>query len=414
MRLMRSLLSIGLFVVAAAASPASATSLFSTNGLGETVSAATGRGRPLGGVSVPLADASRVSLENPALLASLSRVSFTATYVGERRSAENDVASESFSGGTLPHIYGAAPIGDYLVFGIGLLREQETSINPLTVENIETPAPHSLRFERSGDIFRVPLAVATRARPWLSVGASFDVWFGNIEEERRIDFTNAGFRDTRDRQTDEIDGTGWSAGVLVEPTPRIAIGARFRAEETLTGTRRLETIEGSFTSSPVEHTLPTSYSGGALWQVLPRLNVVFEVRRDLWEGAEGDSPAPGGFEDVTRWGGGVELIPLDDPAASFFHKRAWRVGFHQAGWHVHDTSGASISEWFASAGTSFGLGGEAGKADFFLEYGQRGNQDENELSENMFRFGVGLSGGEPWKRPTRGRRGSVPSTTPTY
>jgi hypothetical protein len=411
---MRIVLSAGLLIVAAVASPAGATSLFSTNGLGETISPATGRGRPLGGVTVPIADAARVSLENPALLADLSRVSFTAVYVVERRSAENDVASESFSGGSLPIILGAVPFQRYVVLGTGLLREQETSINPLTVENIETPAPHSLRFERSGDIFRVPIAFGSRIRPWLSVGASFDVWFGSIEEEREIDFTNPGFRDTHDRQVDEMDGTGWSAGVLLEPTPRIAIGARYRGEETLTGSRLIGTIEGTTASSPIAHTMPTSYSGGALVQVATRLNVVFEVRHDLWEGVEGAASPPDGFEDATRWGGGIELIPLADPAASFFHRRAWRLGFHQAGWHVRDTGGASISEWFASAGTSFALGGEAGKADIFLEYGQRGDSNENELSETMIRIGFGLSGGEPWKKPARGRRGSVPTTTPTY
>ena len=72
------------------------------------------------------------------------------------------------------------------------------------------------------------------------------------------------------------------------------------------------------------------------------------------------------------------------------------------------------SEWFASAGTSFNLGGEAGKADIFFEYGNRGDSNENELTEQMFRIGFGLSRREPWKKPARGRRGSVPTTTPTY
>jgi len=394
--------------------PASAISFFATDGLGETVSPATGRGRALGGVSVPLADPARVSLENPALLAAIERVSFSAIYVIERRRAESADVSGTFSDGTFPFLYGAVPFKRYAVIGIGLLREQETSVNPLTIENVAAPAEHSLRFQRGGDIFRIPVSLATRVRPWLALGASLDAWFGSIEEERTVDFASTSFRDTRDRRLDEVDGTGWSVGILAEPRAGIAIGGRYRAEETLTGTRTLETADGGSGASEIAHSVPASLSGGALVQVAPRVNVAFEVRRDLWEGSEGDSPVAGGFADVTRVGGGVELIPSADAGASFLERRPWRIGFHHADWHFRDREGNTIPEWLASAGTSFALGGEAGKADLFVEYGRRGAVDENGLRESLFRVGFGLSGGEPWKKPTRGRRGSVPATTPTY
>lgn len=399
---------------AAGARPACAISFFSTDGLGETVSPATGRGRALGGVSVPLVDPARVSLENPALLAAIERVSFSAIYVVERRRAESADVSGTFSDGTFPFVYGAVPFKTYAVFGLGLLREQETSVNPLTIENVAIPAEHSLRFQRGGDIFRIPVSVATRIRPWLSAGASLDAWFGSIEEERSVDFASFSFRDTRDRRQDEIDGTGWSVGVLLEPRAGIAIGGRYRSEETLTGTRTLETADGGSGATEIEHSVPASISAGALVAVTPRVNVAIEVRRDLWDGAEGDSPEAGGFADVTRAGGGIEFVPSADAGASFLGRRAWRVGFHRADWHFRDRDGNTIPEWLATAGTSFALGGESGKADLFVEYGRRGEIDENALRETLFRVGFGLSGGEPWKKPTRGRRGSVPATTPTY
>ncbi|MFN0152620.1 MAG: hypothetical protein ACKVU1_18105 [bacterium] len=399
---------------ATGARPAHAISFFSTDGLGETVSPATARGRALGGVSVPLVDPARVSLENPALLAAIERVSFTAIYVVERREAESDDVTGSFSDGTFPFLYGAVPFKTYAVFGIGLLREQETTANPLTIENVATPAEHSLRFQRGGDIFRIPVSLATRVQPWLAIGASLDAWFGSIEEQRTVDFTSSSFRDTRDRRLDEVDGTGWSVGVLVEPRAGIAIGGRYRSEETLTGTRKLETIDGGSGASEIEHSVPASLSGGALVQVRPRVNLAFEVRRDLWDGAEGDSPVAGGFVDVTRVGGGVEIAASAETDASFVQRRPWRVGFHRADWHFRDRDGDTIPEWVATAGTSFALGGTAGNADLFFEYGRRGALAENGLRESLVRVGFGLSGGEPWKKPTRGRRGSVPATTPTY
>jgi hypothetical protein len=411
-------LAIAATLLALALAPApriEAASFFSVNGLGETISTATGRGRALGGVSVALADPLRVSLDNPALLGSLERVSFSAVYVAERRNAESGAASETFTDGNFPFVTAAIPFKSFVVVGFGLVREQNVFVNPIILENVEDPASYSLRFSRSGDLFRVPIALSRRVTPWLQLGWSADFWFGSLDEERIIDFASASFRDTNDRTRDEVDGTSWSAGFVARPLPRVSAGLRYRASKSLDGTRTNETEDGGTTNSIVAHSVPASIAGGVHAAILPRVAATIEVRRDLWEGEEGDSPPGQGFVDATRLGGGLELTPPADRAETPALLRApWRVGFQRSEWHFRDFRGEKITEWLLSAGTSMTLGSESGVVDFVFELGRRGSIDDNALEEKLYRFALGFSGGEPWKKPTKGRRGGVPATTPTY
>lgn len=390
-----------------------AASLFSTDGLGETMSAASARGRALGGATTALADSIRVSLDNPALLASLRRVSVSTIYVTDRRAAESDSASATFRDSAFPFLHGALPLGG-VVLGFGLTREQSLFVSPLTRVRAESPAPHSVRFERDGDIFRVPASIAVRLAPQLAVGGSFDFWFGKIDETRIVDFDAADFRDASDRVSDDIDGIGASAGLVATPHPRVTLGARYRAKETLSGDRTRSTADGAGGRTRVRHTMPASFALGATVAATRGLLATIDLRRDLWEGEEVDAPVTGRFVDVTRIGGGVEIASRGRDA-SWLRRRPWRVGYSAADWHFVDADGDRIREWLLGGGTSFGLGGRTGVIDLFVEWGKRGDLAENDLEEKITRVGIGFAGGEEWKRPERrGRRGSVKPPPETY
>lgn len=401
-------------LLAGGAGVASATSLFSTNGLGETLSLASGRGRALGGVTAALDDPYRVSIENPAAMASLRRVSVSTLYLMERRTSENDAASETFTEGAFPFVTAAVPLPRGIVFGLGFLREQSLFVSPLERGRVETPAPYTLRFERDGDIFRVPIGLAVGIGSRVQIGWSYDFWFGTVEETRIVDFDATDMRDTRDRVLDDVDGGDMSAGFLVKPIPMVSIGLRYRGKVGLTGERKITTQDGVSVVEPVEYVMPASISGGATVALRQRVLLAVDARRDSWEGNEASAPAGGGFADATRLGGGVEILPANREG-TFFERRAWRLGFHRAEWHVRDADGDRITEWFATGGTSFFLGGEAGVVDLVVEYGRRGNRDDNDLEESLLRVGLGFGGGEPWRKPERrGRRGSAQPPPDAY
>ncbi len=394
-------------------------SLFSTDGLGETIGLASGRGRALGGVVAPLDDSLRVSLENPALAAALRRVSISSLYLIERRTAENDSASETFSDGSFPFIAAAIPFPRGIVLSIGLLREQNLLVNPLVRARVESPSPYTLRFERDGDLFRVPFGFAVRLHPRALVGWNYDSWFGTVEETRVVDFDAADVRDTRDRAFDDVDGGAMSAGALVRPIDAVAVGFRYRGDETLTGEREVTTADGAKFTRPVAYRMPRSISGGATVALRGRMLVAFEVRRDEWADEEADAPPGGGFADATRIGGGIEFLPrAGEGAGSFLGRRPWRVGFHRAEWGVRDVDGDRIREWFATGGTTFTMRGGAGGTavvDLVVEYGRRGSRDDNGLEESVLRIGAGFAGGEPWRKPERrGRRGAAKPPPENY
>jgi hypothetical protein len=284
---------------------------------------------------------------------------------------------------------------------------------------VDSPSPYTLRFERDGDIFRVPFGLAVRPHPHVLVGWNYDSWFGTVEETRVVDFDAADVRDTRDRVFDDVDGGAMSAGVVVRPIDAVSVGFRYRGDETLTGDREVTTADGATATLPVAYRMPRSLSGGATVAVRGRMLLAFEVRRDEWAGEEADAPPGGGFANATRIGGGIEFLPrAAEGAGSFLARRPWRVGFQRAEWGVRDVDGDRISEWFASVGTSFTMRGGAGGTavvDLVVEYGRRGSRDENGLEESVLRIGAGFAGGEPWRKPERrGRRGAAKPPPENY
>jgi len=50
-----------------------------------------------------------------------------------------------------------------------------------------------------------------------------------------------------------------------------------------------------------------------------------------------------------------------------------------------------------TGGSGFAVGDGRGEIDWFLEYGRRGSGD-TEFFEEIWRFGVTLTGSEPWTR----------------
>jgi hypothetical protein len=74
-----------------------------------------------------------------------------------------------------------------------------------------------------------------------------------------------------------------------------------------------------------------------------------------------------------------------------------RGGFHIQPLHVLDTNGEQVLEMVLSAGSGFGFADGGGQFDWVIEYGRRGDSD-NEFQEQFVRFGATLTGFERWTR----------------
>jgi hypothetical protein len=66
-----------------------------------------------------------------------------------------------------------------------------------------------------------------------------------------------------------------------------------------------------------------------------------------------------------------------------------------------DGLGRAVREKVLTAGTGFGFAQGRGNLDAYLDFGQRGDESENEFAEKFVRFGLTLTGFEGWNRPAK-------------
>jgi hypothetical protein len=391
-----------LFLVSAlllAASIARADSQFGAGGLGVTLSPTHVRAWTLGGLAIGLDDTLRLSLANPATPAGLRRVSMSAVYLADRRSASDASGEAFFTSSGIPLFEFLIPFGSR--FGLGFGYDVEGDLGtartriPLLPDEVPV-VPYARHFERSGALFRVPAALCFRLFEDLRVGLRLDNYFLNIEETYDLDFNDSSIRSTRERLRTGCSGTGVTAGILVPLHERLRVGFVYVSAATLNGDRERIGASGTVRTDPVEIGVPARIGAGFSVRLGGAWTAGADVVVSSWEEIADTVFALGGYRDVVSYAFGVERAPgRDDPALL---RLPIRVGFRVDPIAYRSEDGEEIPRRIATIGSGIPLGGGRGTFDFGLEYGRIGDEGSIGLEESYLRVLVGFTGQEPWRR----------------
>jgi len=380
----------------ALAVPAGAQSRYSLRGWGESSLPSRSGARALGAAE---AAGSPVTVTgNPASITHARAATFYGTYLTEwvetEETADGVTRSRRDYTGVISNLCLVFPFGP-AAFGTGFLvgRRQGGIIEqPATTTTGES---YLQVFEADGNLLRVPALFGLRWRG-VEFGAGIDVLLLNSKRRWRNDFTDVeGFVSSSDLVRTSQWGVDWRGGVRVPLGERLHVGGWIAVPSELSGTRTFENDDASGNAQDLKTdvTAEVAPSGAFGFELQPvrRLRIVGDWGRELWKDVRRPD-AVTEFVDVDRIAAGVEWLP-----SAGGPRWPLRLGYRTENGHALDARGHEVREHFVTGGSGFAVGDGRGEIDWFLEYGRRGSGD-TEFFEEIWRFGVTLTGSEPWTR----------------
>ena len=92
---------------------------------------------------------------------------------------------------------------------------------------------------------------------------------------------------------------------------------------------------------------------------------------------------------------GGEIIPSNKPAAKYFKRATYRIGF-KTQQNLFEFDGEKINLYAATLGMGLPLSRSKTMINIYFELGTKGKTTHNLIQENYFKIGAGLSLYEMW------------------
>ena len=350
---------------------------------------------------------------NPALLANAQRVLYSFTWeLGQLSGSYSDGEGTLKQSG--PRLVGLAlPLGRGVVAGI--------SLQSLTTSEFEihsdgmAPGDIPVRFDYrgSGGLSQAIAGVAWKAPSGaVSVGLESELLFGSVKQEWNINFEPTDYSDSADRLQRQHFGSRWRLGLQVVPVERLKIGMAVGTRGaigvehiSIASSSEADTVEG-------ELKMGETFLLGAGWELNDLWSVYADYRHAAWNkmewvekpvsiGSSGASLDFSGFSADSDFGIGFEKIARpSEERTTVWDTFPIRVGFRLGTMYAPDLNGGSVSQWYATLGTTRPMGSQnSAWIDLALVIGRRTASDAAGGSEGFWRIQIGVTGAERWFLP---------------
>ncbi|HKI77303.1 MAG TPA: hypothetical protein VKA26_02050 [Ignavibacteriaceae bacterium] len=381
-------------------------------GIGDLVYTYSGRRFAMGQLGSSVIDKDYISLLNPASLTGIqsTRTEFGMKYTGlflQNNSASSFSSNTDFSGVTL-----AIPISQNhgIVLSMGLLPYSNVSYKEDNIVNsgYSDIGFYKATYEGNGGLSKLFLGSSFRFPFDVSIGATMDYYFGNLNYLSSIEFpNNAEYNksefDTRFRP----HGFGATVGLISpdlagvfnsEAISNFRLGAAFNFKS------RLETDSSliitstlgvdSLNNSTIYLDLPYRFSAGASFILNNNYLFTFDYSYQPWSEYKLGNIKNANLSDSYKLSSGFEYRRERSINDSFWEQMIWRMGlsFEQTQYKI---SGQSIKEYSIMGGFTIPLSYQ-NTIDIGIQYALRGTTDLNLFKENIIKLSVGISLGELW------------------
>lgn len=377
-------------LLSASADQASADSVFSVNGFGETVLAVDGRGMAMGGAGLASPSPWHMSLENPALLAHVGRFSFGASLVPEMRKVELEEGDDSASFAYVPflrfthglpgELTGAAAIG--MLQRVSYRFEERWTLDDAQVVDV--------RSGNGGPGF-VSVSLAGKLGRRAALGAELRVLVGTIEDERRVRFVGKTALESKDVVKTAFGGEPLGRlGAYFDLGRGVGVGGAFQFSRVMDVVTTVNTREEEVERTESLVTYPAMGGLGAKVDLGESVVLTGEWFRTLWS----DTGKLQGYEG--------EMVDSDRLSLGMEWRKGegtWRVPV-RAGYlwrelpYLQASSSEPATEFAFTAGFGLPFPTENGSFDVAIQIGRRGSVDQDRAQERFLRFTLSAVGTE--------------------
>lgn len=236
----------------------------------------------------------------------------------------------------------------------------------------------------------------------LRYGVAADFYFGRIQRNWRVNFSNVNSVSTEDKLGAYFRGVGFHAGVQWFH-PRWQLGLAMRPPIDLNVETQVEYIFGGESEIiKTKATLPLWVGIGVGYRPNSKLQLAADFRMQRWSDVDADKRVGAALTNSQDFGAGCEWIPSRNPIDGYLKRIAYRAGAAFRRLPYQDPVGENISEWVVTTGLGFPFRRGSSRIDMAFEYGKRGDQKNNPAEESIFGFSISVSGAERWF--VRGKR----------
>lgn len=375
----------------------SASSIFSFGKFPLRTNFADVYGIGLGGASIGDLHRINVSYANPSLSLTTNKVSFaTAVKFGFINYKDEDTSfrDDNFEA---PYFNIIIPVKDNRFFFNFNKYLSGNSENIKITDNFE----ESQKIDSY--IYNVDFGYAYKTK-FVNLGLKARVFLGHYTHQFEQNFTTDDMLSTKFEKYGELKNISYTFGAS-KKFDKLSLGGYFSAATKLTGMSEFLFSENVYSVDlpDNEFEVPNSFGFGLAYRSANRLKYVFDYEFENWsttdsyQDAQNSNIMKAGIAYDPLWGYGEwwQRIPL-------------RVGmsYRNLPFKINDNNIDEISGTF---GLSIPLKKVHQKIDLGLVYTQRGNQDNNGISENSFMLNIGIQGFDIFHRQyNRTRKVDIP------
>ncbi|MCX7876158.1 MAG: hypothetical protein N2321_08340 [Melioribacteraceae bacterium] len=384
-------------------------SIFSRYGLGDFRYAYSARRIGLGELGYSISDREFISNINPAAWNKIGLTRFESgiyvnalNYSSSQKSVFN--STTYFNGITL-----GFPIDreNGVSFVTGLTPYSLVSYQVLSSEKSSLVPEHSVTYIGEGGIQKLFFGSSVKLPLDFSVGASFDYYLGEINNNSDIVFSDTlGFHDATFKRQFSYHGIGLTAGLISGDISKLFgessfkdfyIGFSFSPQVKLKAdsSSTYISIIGTYAanSGSIKSNLPLRFGIGASFRITDNYLFTLDYMTQKMSQFELGNIKSKNLQDVSKFSFGVEYHP------NAVFNDYWSLVMIRGAVSYEKTpyvfNGESINQFSVYAGCSLPLSYE-NSLDIAFQYGKRGTTNKNLIQENLYRLTFSLSFGELW------------------
>jgi hypothetical protein len=377
-------------------------SVFGLQFLGTSVQTGDVRARGIGVLGIAIIEPQTAIGLNPANMASLAQMTISLMGEGGERTSRDTGREDQDGVAAFPHERAALPLPKGFVVSSGFVSTRSAQGRFLLPHVTSSAGGYLQRFDRTGTLYLVPVVLSRRAGKHLQWGVSADFTLGTIDEEWTTtpdESSNA--YDTR--REDQYSGRGITLGVIATPLAHWSVGATYSSPVVCDFVSQVRVNSLGFNSGEIPNRRSTTSARirlPAIWRLGtaavfgPHWMVAADGSLSDFSGYDGRPYEAESLGQESRVGLGGEFRPL---RRTWWGRLSYRAGISRGTWPQR-VGGNEIHEATLHLGTGLDLSNHGGRVDVGFEYARLGALDRNGLEESVWRFLVGFSGQEPWRR----------------
>jgi len=351
-----------------------------------------------GGTSLAIIDRNRIPTVNPAglIFIDLTRISGDFYHESIDTKYEGGTAISHYS--NLHGVELAVPlVRNKFVVSLNLKPIIKNDFQEQAIGELSTGNQYKKQIINNGGINQVSLGMASGFKNRVFVGLFFNLNFGRIEENWKVDFVSDLYEDTSDKIVTSLYGGNFTAGMMVQVLSNLYLGATYAHHADLQGERYFQyAFNIKSEKSDVDVEMPNSWGVGLSYVLQDRVRFSTDFFTMPWSKLKMDEYGANDYNNEYHFSTGVELLPSTKLYPRFFQRIKYQVGFHYSKLGIENVQSEIIQEYLGTVGVGIPFYGGYGRIDLSCGFGKCSSQDQYNDEESLLKFMVTVSGGERW------------------